>query len=110
MIGGPGSPSVLTNVARTNEFQVNWIADLLCAMRDKGRTQARVVPDAQKSWTARVEAAASKGVLTETNSGYVGANVPGKKPQVLAHTGGMMRYQSVCNAEKGAGFPSFSFS
>ncbi|MBI4696751.1 MAG: NAD(P)/FAD-dependent oxidoreductase [Gammaproteobacteria bacterium] len=110
MIGGPGSPSVLTNVVRTNEFQVNWIADLLCTMRDKGHTVARVVPDAQKDWTARVEEAVSRGVWTQTDSWYVGTNVPGKKAQVLAYTGGMLRYQRACNAERDAGFPSFSFS
>ncbi len=110
MIGGPGSPSVLTNVVRTNEFQVNWIADLLCAMRDRGQSVAKVTPDAQQAWTARVDAAASKGVWTETNSWYVGANVPGKKAQVLAYTGGMLRYQRTCNAEREAGFPSFAFN
>ncbi|MBI5616087.1 MAG: NAD(P)/FAD-dependent oxidoreductase [Gammaproteobacteria bacterium] len=110
MIGGPGSPSVLTNVVRTNEFQVNWIADLLCTMRDKGHTVARVVPGAQKDWTARVEEAVSRGVWTQTDSWYVGTNVPGKKAQVLAYTGGMLRYQRACNAERDAGFPSFSFS
>ncbi|MBK6656921.1 MAG: hypothetical protein IPG43_01620 [Proteobacteria bacterium] len=89
---------------------MNWIADLLCAMRDRGQSVAKVTPDAQQAWTARVDAAASKGVWTETNSWYVGANVPGKKAQVLAYTGGMMRYQRTCNAEREAGFPSFAFN
>ena len=33
MVGGPGSPSVLVNVVVANEFQVEWIVDLINYMR-----------------------------------------------------------------------------
>lgn len=110
MIGGPGSPSVLTNVVRTNEFQVDWIADLLCEMRKSGNATARVKPRAQQAWTEKVEKAATYGVWGETDSWYIGANVPGKKRQILAFTGGMLNYRKACNQERDSRFDSYEFS
>ena len=36
LVGGPGSPSVLTNVVMTNEMQVDWICDLIGHVEDGG--------------------------------------------------------------------------
>ena len=110
MIGGPGSPSVLTNVVRTNEFQVNWIADLIGEMRAQGFKLARVKPEAQKAWTKEVERIATGEVWGQADSWYVGANVPGKQRQILAYAGGLSRYRKACNDERDSGFPAFDFS
>ncbi|GAB3628434.1 4-hydroxyacetophenone monooxygenase [Pandoraea terrae] len=110
MIGGPGSPSVLTNVVRTNEFQVDWIADLLCQMRENGHRIAKVKPEAQQAWADKVEKAATHGFWGKTDSWYVGANVPGKKRQILAFTGGLPAYRKACNVERDSGFSQYGFS
>ena len=41
LITGPGSPSVLTNVIVSIEHHVDWIADLLAAMGERGATTSR---------------------------------------------------------------------
>ena len=41
IITGPGSPSVLTNMIVSIEQHVDWIADLLVAMGERGATQSR---------------------------------------------------------------------
>lgn len=109
MIGGPGSPTVLSNVVATNEFQVNWIADLINAMREKGYAVSRARPEAQREWSDAVEKAVTANEWSKTDSWYTGANVPGKKRQILAFTGGISAYRKACSRERSAGFPGYAF-
>jgi len=110
MIGGPGSPSVLTNVVMTNEMQVGWIADLIGAVERSGKTRCEVAPKAEASWTDTVQSAV-KGNLWETaESWYVGANVPGKARVILAYAGGYPNYKMACDNERERQYPSFVLS
>jgi len=104
MIGGPGSPSVLTNVVRTNEFQVNFIADLLAAQQRQGLTCFEVKREAQEAWTAQVNEVVKRTVLAKAKSWYVGDNVPGKAHAILVYTGGTAAYRSACNRVREEGF------
>lgn len=110
MIGGPGSPSVLTNVVMTNEMQVEWISDLIKHVEDQGLTRCEATPQAEDAWTEKV-ASLVKGNLWETaDSWYVGANVPGKPRVILAYAGGYTAYKAECEAISKAGYPGFAFS
>lgn len=97
LIGGPGSPSVLTNVVMTNEFQVDFITDLLIDMRKRGNTRVTASQAEQDAWTEQVNAIAQTTLLAKADSWYVGANVPGKPRVILAYTGGIAAYRSVCS-------------
>lgn len=109
MIGGPGSPSVLTNVVMTNEMQVEWIAKLIRHVDDHGG-RCEATPEAEDAWTEKV-AGLVKGNLWETaNSWYVGANVPGKPRVILAYVGGYTAYKQECDAVSAAGYPGFAIS
>lgn len=110
MIGGPGSPSVFTNVVMTNEMQVEWIADLIeyCETNDYKRCETDTA--SQDAWTEKVNALV-KGNLWETaESWYVGANVPGKPRVILAYVGGYTAYKAECHAISEAGYPGYHFS
>lgn len=109
MIGGPLSPSVLSNVVATNEFQVDWIADLIGEARRQGKTLVKTTDHAQKSWRDKVEKAATNNEWSKTDSWYVGTNVPGKRKQILTYTGGIGRYRRYCDEERSNGFASFKF-
>lgn len=110
MIGGPGSPSVLTNVVMTNEMQVEWVADLIKHIEDNGFTRCEATAEAEELWTEKVGALV-KGNLWETaESWYVGANVPGKARVILAYAGGYTAYRAECMEISGAGYPGFRFS
>lgn len=105
MIGGPGSPSVLTNVVKTNEFQVDLIADLIADMRSKELDCFEASAEGQEAWTREVNEVVKKSVLSKANSWYVGANVPGKPRVILAYTGGIVAYRATCTAARDKGFP-----
>lgn len=110
MIGGPGSPSVLTNVVMTNEMQVEWIADLIKYGEEHGHTRCEATAEAERSWTEKVNSLV-KGNLWETaESWYVGANVPGKPRVILAYAGGYTAYKAECHQISEAGYPGFQFS
>lgn len=110
MIGGPGSPSVLTNVVMTNEMQVNWIADLIGYAERNGYTRCETTSEAQDTWTQHVNDLV-KGNLWETaDSWYVGSNVPGKPRVILAYVGGYGTYKQRCIEEREQGYPGFRFS
>lgn len=110
MVGGPGSPSVLTNVVMTNEMQVDWIVDLICHIQQQGYKRCDTTQEAQDAWTHEVGELV-KGNLWETaDSWYVGANVPGKPRQILAYVGGYAAYKESCLKESNAGYPGFTFT
>jgi len=108
LIGGPGSPSVLTNVVMTNEFQVDFITDLLLDARERNTTRVDADMSAQENWTEQVNAIAQTTLLAKADSWYVGANVPGKPRVILAYTGGGPAYRATCNDVKSNGFSGFN--
>lgn len=108
LIGGPGSPSVFSNVVMTNEYQVGFIADLIA---DADRNDDAIVeaePDAQAEWTAHVAKVVEHSLLANAKSWYVGANIPGKPRTILAYVGGVPAYRARCEAVRDASFQGFS--
>ena len=97
MITGPGSPSVLSNMAVSIEQHVDWVVDRLIATREAGFTTIEATETAQAGW-ARHMADCSKLTLHRlANTWYTGANVPGKAQGVMPYTGGVGPYRSICN-------------
>lgn len=109
MIGGPGSPSVLTNVVMTNEMQVDWIADLIKHVEDNGFTKSETTTEAQDEWTEKVGALVKGNLWDTAESWYVGANVPGKPRVILTYAGGFTAYKSECHQIRDAGYPGYQF-
>ncbi|MES2493581.1 MAG: NAD(P)/FAD-dependent oxidoreductase [Pseudomonadota bacterium] len=110
MIGGPGSPSVLVNVVVANEFQVDWIGDLIEYMRTNGFSRVEVDPEAQARWAQTVKDVVKGTILEGSKSWYVGANVPGKTQGILAYAGGLANYTRLCNECAEHGYEGFRFS
>ncbi|WP_150293209.1 flavin-containing monooxygenase [Sphingobium estronivorans] len=110
MIGGPGSPSVFTNVVMTNEMQVEWISDLIGYCEAHGHARCEADADAQAGWTEKVNGLVKGNLWESAESWYVGANVPGKPRVILAYVGGYAAYKAECDAICDAGYPGFRFS
>jgi cation diffusion facilitator CzcD-associated flavoprotein CzcO len=53
-ITGPGSPSVLTNTLPSIEQHVEWVADCIGYLRDKGRSRIEARDEAEENWVAHV--------------------------------------------------------
>jgi cation diffusion facilitator CzcD-associated flavoprotein CzcO len=107
-ITGPGSPSVLSNMVTSIEQHVEWIADLLQHMREKGYETVEPTLEAQDRWVAQV-AQFAFGIRVDPScaSWYLGANVPGKPRVYMPYSGGVPMYRETCKSVAEAGYEGF---
>ena len=96
-ITGPGSPSVLSNMAVSIEQHVNWITTTLNHLRKEGLQTIEATYAAQEGWVTHVNDYADLTLYPVANSWYMGANVPGKPRVFLPYIGGVDTYRQVCN-------------
>jgi cyclohexanone monooxygenase len=109
-ITGPGSPSVLTNMLPSIEQHVEWIADCLAYMRERGLHRIEANPQAEDAWVAHVGAVAGKSLRSVCNSWYIGANVPGKARVFMPYIGGFPAYVRQCDEVAANGYQGFALS
>jgi acetyl esterase/lipase/cation diffusion facilitator CzcD-associated flavoprotein CzcO len=97
MITGPGSPSVLSNMAVSIEQHVDWVSDTLVDLRQRGFETIEPTQEAEDGWNAHVNDCANITLFPIANSWYMGANVPGKPRVFLPYVGGVDAYRAVCD-------------
>jgi cation diffusion facilitator CzcD-associated flavoprotein CzcO/acetyl esterase/lipase len=107
MITGPGSPSVLSNMAVSIEQHVDWIGDTLRDMRERGFTTIEPSATAEAGWKQHCTDCASLTLFPKTNSWYMGANVPGKPRVLFPYVGGVDVYRRTCNEVRERGYLGF---
>jgi cation diffusion facilitator CzcD-associated flavoprotein CzcO len=107
VIGGPGSPSVLSNVMVSIEEQSDWYAGLFAAMKADDIVEIEATEAAEQSWTDYVQERAKETLYMTTNSFYNGAEVAGKPRVFMPYSGGVRHYRMLlesCAAEGYTGF------
>jgi acetyl esterase/lipase len=107
LITGPGSPSVLSNMAVSIEQHVDWVVDRLAAMRDAGFTTIDATETAQAGWAQHMADCSMITLHRLANTWYTGANVPGKARGVMPYCGGVGPYRSICNEVVARGMLGF---
>ena len=107
MITGPGSPSVLSNMAVSIEQHVDWVVDRLIALREAGFTTMEATETAQAGWAQHMADCSMLTLHRLANTWYTGANVPGKAQGVMPYTGGVGPYRSICNEVVSRGMLGF---
>ncbi|MFN6442054.1 MAG: flavin-containing monooxygenase [Nostoc sp. DedSLP01] len=105
-ITGPGSPSVLTNMVPSIEQHVEWIADCILYVRDRGFACIEPTLAAQDAWVNHVNEVADATLFPTCNSWYLGANIPGK-PRVFMPYLGFPQYVDKCNDVAAKGYEGF---
>ena len=110
IITGPGSPSVLSNMIVSIEQHVDWIADCIASMRDRGFDAIEANQDAEDKWVAHVNEVAHTTLYPQANSWYMGANIPGKPQIFMPYIGGVGVYRQICNDVAAKGYEGFSMS
>jgi cation diffusion facilitator CzcD-associated flavoprotein CzcO len=110
VVTGPGSPSVLTNMPLAIEQHVEWIADCIAYVRQRGQTRVEATEEAEEAWVEHVRNVAEATLFPQTNSWYVGANIPGKKRVFMPYVGGFAPYRRRCEEVAANGYEGFAFS
>lgn len=83
MLYGPQSPTAFWNGPTCAEVQGDWLADLMCHLRDRGATRVEASTEAAESWTRTLDGWGERTLLGQADSWYMAANVPGKRRQLL---------------------------
>ena len=104
---GPQSPSGFCNGPTCAEVQSEWLTDLLVSLRDGGHARIEAKTDAETAWREQVEFIASLSLFPRADSWYMGANVPGKRREMLNWPGGLQLYLEQCREEAQNGYPGF---
>ncbi|MDJ0867621.1 MAG: NAD(P)/FAD-dependent oxidoreductase [Myxococcota bacterium] len=111
-ITGPGSPSVLSNMIVSIEQHVDWIAECIAHLDEKGLSRIEPEAEAQAGWVEHVNEVARGTMLTAPScqSWYLGANIPGKPRIFMPYVGGVGQYRKICDEIAADGYRGFGLS
>ena len=107
LITGPGSPSVLSNMAISIEQHVDWISNCIAYLRNHGIASMEADEDAETAWVNHVNEVGNMTLYPLANSWYVGANIPGKPRVFMPYIGGLPAYCRKCNEVAANGYEGF---
>ena len=107
-ISGPGSPSVLSNMALSIEQHVDWIGDCIAYLRNHGIATMEASSEAENNWVEHVNEVANRTLYPLANSWYMGANIPGKPRVFMPYIGGLPAYCQKCNEVAANGYEGFT--
>jgi len=106
-ITGPGSPSVLSNVVVSIEQHVDWIADCLIHLRERGIATIEADADAERDWMEHADAVAHQTLFPRADSWYQGRTRDGRRV-FMPYVGGVGAYRAKCDEIAAAGYAGFS--
>jgi cyclohexanone monooxygenase len=108
LITGPQSPSVLYNMPLAIEDHVDFAAEAITYLRDRGLDVIEATLEAEDNWVAHALEISSKTLLPETDSWYMGANIPGKPRICMLYVGGAPAYRATCDDVVANGYAGFT--
>jgi cation diffusion facilitator CzcD-associated flavoprotein CzcO len=92
---GPLSPSGFSNGPTSAEIQGDWICDFMVWLRNNGFDLFDADPQAEADWTEMVAQVGAMTLFPEADSWYMGANIPGKKRQLINFPS-VSTYAAIC--------------
>ncbi len=107
---GPQSPSGFCNGPTCAEVQGDWIVELLGHLTSRGVSRIEATAEAEEAWRQVVQTIAGFTLFPKADSWYMGANIPGKRREMLNWPGGLPAYRAACQASAEAGYAGFTLS
>jgi cation diffusion facilitator CzcD-associated flavoprotein CzcO len=107
---GPQSPNAFANGPTCVEFQGEWIVQMLAHLRKNNHTRFEATVAAEEAWRAEVLGIADATLFPHAESWFIGANIPGKRREMLAFGGGFGTYVAKCNESAERGYEGFTLS
>ena len=80
---GFASKPYVPDIPGLDTFSGDWICDFLIWLRDNDIERFEANPDAEAGWTEMVAQVGAMTLFPEADSWYMGANIPGKKRQLI---------------------------
>ncbi|BDE60981.1 NAD(P)-binding domain-containing protein [Rhodococcus hoagii] len=105
---GPGSPSVLANMVLHSELHVDWVADAIAYLDDRGAAAIEGTPESVADWVEECRTRAEASLLNTANSWYLGANIPGRPRVFMPFLGGFAGYRQIITEVADSGYKGFA--
>jgi len=100
--------AVFCNFPRCAEIIAEWVSDCIGYMREKGFARIAATPQAEEAWTEHGNSLVAGSLFTETNSWFMGTNIPGKKRAFLFYPGGNILFRQKCAEVAANGYEGFA--
>ncbi len=110
MVHGPLSPSVLSQMITSGEWQVNWIASVIDDMERDQLSRIDTTDASEQWWETEVDRASHETLHRLADSWYNGANIEGKIQKFMVYVGGFPTYAKFCNDAVTNGYRGFARS
>lgn len=94
----PQSPAPLTNAVPLIEAQVELAVDIIARAELAGAKSIEATRDAEVEWKTHLNALAEGTLFPFTDSWWNGADVPGKKKEMIAYIAGIKHYEAKCRS------------
>ncbi|MBK5238660.1 MAG: NAD(P)/FAD-dependent oxidoreductase [Actinomycetales bacterium] len=107
LVTGPQSPSVLSNVVVSIEQHVDFIANTIKYLTEKGYHRMEATPEAQDAWVEMNNGISQFTVHRNSHSWYMGDNVAGKAHVVLPALMGVGPFRAACDEVAEDGYRGF---
>jgi len=100
----------LSNMLISIEQHVEWVADCIAYMAERGLSRLEAEPEAEERWVEHVNDVANATLFPKGGSWYLGANVPGKPRVFMPYAAGVGPYREICDRVKANGYEGFSIT
>ncbi len=107
---GPQAPTGFCNGPTSAEAQGDHIVECLRYLRDKGLTRIEATPESEAAWRRECLELVEPTLFPKADSWYMGANIPGKKREILMYPGGLPLYREHLAASVARGFSDYELS
>jgi cation diffusion facilitator CzcD-associated flavoprotein CzcO len=95
------------NVPRCIEMVVEWISDCIGYLHQKHLTRIAASQQAEAAWMEHSNELLVGSLLTQANSWFIGANIPGKKRAFLIYANTVPAYREKCAEVAAKGYEGF---
>lgn len=94
----PQAPTPFTNAIPIIEAQVELAVDIITRVERAGAKSIEATRDAEIEWKTYLNALIEGTLFPYTDSWWNGADVPGKKKEMIAYIAGIKHYEAKCRA------------
>ena len=94
----PQAPTPFTNAIPIIEAQVELVVDIINKVELAGAKSIEATRDAEVEWKTHLNALVEGTLFPYTDSWWNGADVPGKKKEMMAYIAGIKHYEAKCRA------------
>jgi len=109
MLYGPQSPTAFCNGPTCAEVQGDWVIECLNYLRDRRLTRIEATEEAAENWAAYLAEVGEGTLFPKADSWYMGANIPGKRRELLYHPI-VPAYIEKCTEAAENGYEGFALS